>query len=171
MPAKSLSDMLDKYPEYAALSWRDKEARALFVASNRALLRKRLNDAKACLLPQYGSLFTGAKFDFAGKRLICANGKYALQWLTRERPDQPEDYDNQQTNIGTCVLIRYGNTWRAGAAIQVLDRASGEMSFGTVESVDGARLAVRLTDGARVSFSLSDAGTTIDGAYTLVPLD
>jgi hypothetical protein len=81
------------------------EQKALKVAASKTQLRKRLNDAKSVLTDGVRERFKNPTFDFEGKRLISDDGKIALQWLTRPYPDQPEGYENQQTNRG-CVIPR-----------------------------------------------------------------
>jgi hypothetical protein len=78
---------------------------AAAVGANRVSLRKRFMEAKSVLLSrELSRLFTGAKLDFENKRFV---GKgYALQWLPRWKPDQPESYENQQTNRGIVFLVR-----------------------------------------------------------------
>jgi len=80
------------------------EQEAIALGNNRTLLLKRLKEAKAVLVGPANRLFGRARFDFAGKRLLGANGLY-LQWQVRPKPDEPEGYRNQQTNRGTVTLM------------------------------------------------------------------
>ena len=50
-------------------------------------------------------LFSNSTFDFENKRLVSDSGRFALQWRIRLHPDQPESYENQQTNCGTVVFV------------------------------------------------------------------
>jgi len=75
------------------------------VGRNRIQLKSRLMHARAVLRREYRKYFTSPVFDFEKKRLVGTDG-YALQWRVRERPDQPESYENQQTCIGTVVLVQ-----------------------------------------------------------------
>lgn len=84
-----------------------KEEQALAVSNSRTLLRKRINSAKTMLIKEYRLLFgKGASFDFDNKRIVSSDGKLALQWMLRDRPDQPESYRNQQTNQGVVRLVK-----------------------------------------------------------------
>lgn len=59
------------------------------------------------LIKEYRLLFgKGASFDFDNKRIVSSDGKLALQWMLRDRPDQPESYRNQQTNQGVVRLVK-----------------------------------------------------------------
>jgi hypothetical protein len=83
----------------------DNEQIALQRASSRKWLLTRLMSAKSCLLPQYKSHFKSPKFDFDTKRLNGDDGYY-LQWQTREQPDEPPSYENQQTTMGDVSLLK-----------------------------------------------------------------
>jgi hypothetical protein len=80
------------------------EQLAIAIGSNKALLRKRLNDAKAVLQTVYARLFSTPIFDFENKYLWSNDRKFALVWKLRNHPDQKESYENQQTNRGTVML-------------------------------------------------------------------
>jgi len=43
--------------------------------------------------------------DWDGKRILGNNG-LVLQWQTRYKPDEPESYYNQQTNVGIVICVR-----------------------------------------------------------------
>ena len=77
------------------------ERAALKLAADKTALRKRLQEARSCLIPELCKLFGKGRFDFARRRLV-GNG-LILQWRTRLYPDQPESYENQQTTCG-CVI-------------------------------------------------------------------
>lgn len=81
------------------------EQMALAVASNRKLLRNRLNEARAVLVDSIRKTFGKGTFDFEKRQLIGENG-YILQWKVRMRPELPESYQNQQTSRG-CVVVIY----------------------------------------------------------------
>lgn len=77
---------------------------AAAVGASRLRLRKRFMEAKSVMSRGLSHLFNGAKLDFENKRFV---GKgYALQWALRNHPDQPESYENQQTNRGVVSLVR-----------------------------------------------------------------
>jgi hypothetical protein len=79
------------------------ELRARELSMRPRLLRKRLEEARAVLTNR--KQFGKSNFDFANKRLVGENGLH-LQWQTRQYPDQPESYENQQTNRGFVILTR-----------------------------------------------------------------
>lgn len=80
---------------------------AMLVGKTRHLLLRRLREAQSVLKDEYRRLFTkNSRFDFDNKRLISPCGKYALQWQLRPDPSKPEDYDNQQTTVGSIFLNR-----------------------------------------------------------------
>lgn len=81
------------------------EEQALAFASDKGRLFKRLRQAKTCLLPAYKTFFCTYRFDFERKCLLGTEG-YRLQWQTRDEPNEPEDYDNQQTNRGMVAVYR-----------------------------------------------------------------
>lgn len=80
------------------------ERKALLLAADKQRLRKRLQDARSVLRTETALRFGKGKFDFAGRRLIGNNG-LILQWQTRQFPDQPEDYNNQQTTVGAVLCL------------------------------------------------------------------
>lgn len=77
---------------------------ATVVGSSRLQLRKRLLEAKAVTFGGVRRFLIDAKFDFENKRLVGQG--YALQWSLRKHPDQPESYENPQTNRGHVTLVR-----------------------------------------------------------------
>jgi len=79
------------------------ELQALVIATDRKKLLKRLRAAKTCLLDHYKKAFSKPRFDFRGRRLI--GDGFALEWRIRQMPDKAISYHNQQTSIGTVVLI------------------------------------------------------------------
>ena len=81
------------------------EQKALALGNNRTRLRARLMDAKAVLDRGMALLFSDNTFDFKNKRLVSDSGRFSLQWRIRLHPDQPENYENQQTNCGTVVFV------------------------------------------------------------------
>jgi len=82
------------------------EAKALLLASNRLLLGRRLSAARAVLFSNLRKAFgPEGRFDFDGKRILGNNG-LVLQWQTRYKPDEPESYYNQQTNVGIVICVR-----------------------------------------------------------------
>ena len=81
------------------------EQLAAAVGSSRAMLRRRLHDARSCLIRELKPKFRNGKVDFHNKRLVSECGRYALQWRLRREPDKPESYENQQTNIGSVSFV------------------------------------------------------------------
>jgi len=82
------------------------EQKALALGNSPTRLRARLMGAKAVLDRGVALLFSKITFDFENKRLISDSGRFALQWRIRLHPDQPESYENQQTNCGTVVFTQ-----------------------------------------------------------------
>jgi hypothetical protein len=81
------------------------EEQAIALGNNRRRLRVRLMGAKAVLDRGMALLFSENTFDFENKRLVSDSGKFSLQWRIRLHLDQPEGYENQQTNCGTVVFM------------------------------------------------------------------
>jgi hypothetical protein len=84
------------------------ETKAREIGNDPAALRHRLNVSKSCLVSDLRKQFGTGKFEFERKRLVSDDGELALQWSTRPRPDEPADYHNQQTSIGTvrCIMLK-----------------------------------------------------------------
>ncbi len=76
------------------------EAKALLVATDRPALEKRLRAARAVLHNDVRKRFGRGRFDFDQRTLTGDNGM-VLRWKTREKPDKPVAYLNQQTTEGT----------------------------------------------------------------------
>lgn len=76
------------------------------VGADRKELLKCLKEAKSVLKKCFCKMFVSFRYDFDGNRLVSENGKFAIQWQTRTFPHKPESYTNQQTNVGTCSLVR-----------------------------------------------------------------
>ena len=81
------------------------EENSIALGKNRKKLRARLMGAKAVLDRGMALLFSENAFDFENKRLVSDSSKFSLQWRIRLHPDQPEGYENQQTNCGTVVFV------------------------------------------------------------------
>ena len=81
------------------------EESAIALGNSRTKLRSRLMGAKAVLDRGLALLFSDNTFDFENKRLLSDSGRFTLQWRIRLHPDQPEGYENQQTNCGTVVFV------------------------------------------------------------------
>jgi len=82
------------------------EQKAIEVGKDRKRLLKQLKETKAVLDRAYALLFSKNTYDFENQRLVSDSGRFALQWRVRHKPDQPESYENQQTNVGTVVLVQ-----------------------------------------------------------------
>ena len=82
----------------------EKEAKAFSCVDTRAKLRKRINETKDCLVPEWRKLFRNYVLDFDKRRATTRDGDYYLQWRIRPNPAQPESYSNQQTTNGTVIL-------------------------------------------------------------------
>jgi len=80
------------------------EEKAITIGQNRTKLKKRLMEAKSMLNNEARKLFKNSKFDFENEKLI--GDGYSLQWRVREDPNKPESYENQQTSVGTVVIIK-----------------------------------------------------------------
>ncbi len=80
------------------------EQLALELAVNNGALLRRLKDARSVLTPEFKVFFRRPIFDYENRCLIGTDG-YKLQWRTRLEPRLPESYENQQTNVGTVVLV------------------------------------------------------------------
>lgn len=99
---------MPKKIDYAA----KREQEAIKVGSSKTKLRKRLMEARSVLLPKFRKQFTKqAEFDFENKMLISDDGKLALIWSVRERPDLPISYENQQTTRGSVGLFNLKKEW------------------------------------------------------------
>ena len=86
----------------------DSEYEATKLSTSPYRLLKRLQAAVSVLRDRYQAEFkpqSKQSFDFIAKRLYGGNGFY-LQWQTRDDPQAPESYDNQQTTVGCCTLYR-----------------------------------------------------------------
>ena len=81
------------------------EEQATALGNSPTKLRARLMSAKSLLDRGMALLFSENTFDFENKRLVSDSGRFSLQWRIRLHPDQPESYDNQQTNCGTVVFV------------------------------------------------------------------
>ena len=81
------------------------EEKAIALGNNRKKLRARLMGAKAVMDRGVSLLFSENRFDFENKRLVSDSGRFSLQWRIRLHPNQPEGYENQQTNCGTVVFV------------------------------------------------------------------
>ena len=81
------------------------EEKSIALGNRRTKLRARLMDTKAVLDRGMALLFSNNTFDFDNKRLVSDSGRFSLQWRIRLHPDQPESYENQQTNCGTVVFM------------------------------------------------------------------
>jgi len=75
---------------------------ALKLATDRKRLEKRLRAVCSVLELATRRDFGRGRFDFEGRRLIGDNGMI-LQWQTRDKPDEPVTYRNQQTTKGTVT--------------------------------------------------------------------
>lgn len=80
------------------------EERALQIGANRIRLKKRLLEARSVLANEFRQRFKKYTFDFENKRLVSSDNKLALQWQLRDRPNEPESYENQQTSVGSVLL-------------------------------------------------------------------
>lgn len=78
--------------------------KSIVVGNNKTQLKKRLMEEKYCLNDSIKPKFKNAKFDFRAKQLV--GDGYILQWRVRRHPELPESYENQQTSVGTVVLIQ-----------------------------------------------------------------
>lgn len=79
------------------------EQKAITIGENPRLVREQLFQAKSVLSNHLHKGFGMGVFDSENKTLTGIN-RVVLQWRVRQYPDQPESYDNQQTNIGVVVI-------------------------------------------------------------------
>lgn len=90
------------------------DVKALALSADRAWLLARLRDSQRMTDTPYNELLRGSSFDFQSKRL-CGRHGFTLQWKLRRRPDQPIEYDNQQTSVGIVTLDKkegYSSVYR-----------------------------------------------------------
>ncbi len=85
-------------------TFEDNLAKSEAVGADKKQLLQRLQETRSCLTDEYKKSFGKGKFDFANKRLISDSGTWCLQWQTRQKPNEPQSYENQQTNCGTVIL-------------------------------------------------------------------
>lgn len=88
------------------------EDKAISFGNNRKSLRKKLNSAKNKL--NLTDLFINPIFNFERKMLISSDGKLALKWQIRNKPNEPISYENQQTPIGVVVIVSLTETTEVG---------------------------------------------------------
>lgn len=91
----------------------DLEAKAREQAKDPEWVRKRLLEAKKVLVDSLVREFQDAEFDSVNHRLVSKGG-YVLQWRVRMFPDEPISPDNQQTSVGTVVLVFTKDSSREG---------------------------------------------------------
>lgn len=120
MSAEEIAALVKRYKATeeaycAALGTKTSEQKAIELSQDKARLKKRLMESKACLKPEYKKHFSGAQFDFKGKRLVGEDG-YVLQWTVRDYPELPISYENQQTSAGSVGLEHIVSLWYIGFA-------------------------------------------------------
>lgn len=76
------------------------------VGNDPARLRKELKEARSCLVRELRAKFHPGRMCLEEKRLYSDNGEYVLEWRTREYPDAPESYDNQQNSRGVVLCLK-----------------------------------------------------------------
>lgn len=91
------------------------EFEALAIAMDPQKLRKRLLASKRLLHDETMARFKRNRFDFTNRCLWSDDGSFRLQWQTRQCPEEPISYHNQQTAGGHCC-IRVGPIQTAKAA-------------------------------------------------------
>ena len=82
----------------------ENEKQALALASDYVSLRKRLASARVCLRAEYRKTMRNTKYQFRKRRMLSQCGKYELVWQTRNQPNMPACYENQQTTQGHVVF-------------------------------------------------------------------
>jgi len=108
-PFDRLIDVLPVDESGCSLNVSRFELEALKLGTDRKRLEKRLQAAWSILEMQSRRDFGHGRFDFNGRRLLGDNGM-VLQWQTRNKPDEPITYQNQQTVIG---IVSYSTKTRA----------------------------------------------------------
>jgi hypothetical protein len=84
----------------------DPESKAQALGDNPKLLEKYIRSQVRLLNQPYRDLFRhGATFNMEGRYLESALGRYRLQWRIRPRQDEPVSDTNQQTSVGSTVLV------------------------------------------------------------------
>ena len=83
-----------------------REQKAIAIGNDTDKLKKRLLEARSVMDRAFQLFFKKYVYCFKRKCLISNCGRWALQWRIREHPDQPESYENQQTNRGTVVFVQ-----------------------------------------------------------------
>lgn len=83
----------------------ESETLAIALSNDSDKLLARLRETVRVLNDRYVTQFRrkDQRYSFAEKRLYGINGFY-LQWRLRDRPDEPETYENQQTSVGSVYL-------------------------------------------------------------------
>jgi len=84
------------------------EDTALELGNDKHRLERELRRSVYFLRRDVRGLFKRARYSFRAKRIISECGTYALEWRKRQNPDQPENYDNQQTSRGIVLLLELG---------------------------------------------------------------
>ncbi len=82
------------------------EEKATELGRDQKRLKKRLKIARDRLLNSVGKFFSPGTFDYKNKRWLSNDGSLALQWSVRKRPDEPINYENQQTSIGYVDCVK-----------------------------------------------------------------
>jgi len=76
---------------------------------SKAALLRRLRQCKAVLRTEYRKRFSQEILDRENLRMISDDGKLRLQWRLRDKPGEPESYENQQSTVGS-VSLEYNET-------------------------------------------------------------
>lgn len=106
--------------------WDNREHEAKALGDDPKVLKKRILEAKADLKQVFRDEFKQSKWDIPHKRLWSEDGNYCLQWQARDRPDEPESYENQQSAAGTVVLLKLRK--RTDNDPRILKRVKSEAS-------------------------------------------
>jgi len=103
-PFDRLIDALPTGEDGNPLDIKRTELEALKLTTDRKRLERRLRGARSNLiLFDRRRNFGHGRFDF-DKRTLTGDNGIVLQWQTRNKPDEPITYQNQQTQDGTVII-------------------------------------------------------------------
>jgi hypothetical protein len=109
------------------------EAIAIESVNTPQKLTRRLQDA----LDTYGIKNRKSwTLDFENKQLVSPDKTTAIKWTTRNFPNEPESYRNQQTNLGKATLVKFQPTPAVSETItEPAEAPAPEVSEITTESL------------------------------------
>jgi hypothetical protein len=81
------------------------EDKAKLVGDNPKQLEHELRDHVSVLNGKEERKQSNWKLDLFHKRLVYKDGVHSIQWKVRMHPELPESYNNQQTSVGSTVML------------------------------------------------------------------